>query len=236
MRITVMNHVVSKNNSQMFFLSLLVTSLLYLALAIGLRSGSRKSIFETGAASSGSSAAENPGNAFSADTSSVDMRNVYRVEIKKGKTVWEIKAKDAQYYSGAPITHVQAPAVTVHRGDGSSFVITAKAARLYALGSALVSAELEGDVVLTMDGTTKVLADQAMYSAKDARVSIPGNVTVHGQGYQIDGIGLDLATEEQIVRLTRDVRSKFEQDAHIPSGIKNGPSGIKNGPSGIKNK
>ena len=97
--------------------------------------------------------------------------------------------------------------------------LNSSSARLYLEGDSLAKAELEGDIVVAVDKDVTVKTDLATYDAAAREISAPGPVVIQGKGFEVKGVGLDFAIDEQIVKLSDDVYSYFEPDAEAPGGL-----------------
>ncbi|MCB0325699.1 MAG: LPS export ABC transporter periplasmic protein LptC, partial [Bdellovibrionales bacterium] len=79
--------------------------------------------------------------------------------------------------------------------------------------------ELEGNVAVQLDDSIRMRTDLAIYDSNSREITAPGAVTIEGKGFEVRGRGLDMAIDNQIVKLSDDVYSYFESRAEIPSGV-----------------
>lgn len=155
----------------------------------------------------------------SASGSALELQDFHRLEIKDGKPVWEVRARNAKYLPDQGITHVNQTSVTLYREEGSSVLVTSKAARLHMDGDSISKAELDGDVVVGLEDSMELRTNQAVYSLRDKLFIAPEDVQILGEGFEVRGIGLEFGLEKQIVKLDRQVYSYFSTQAHLPSDV-----------------
>ena len=103
----------------------------------------------------------------------------------------------------------------IYRSGGSAFTIRSNAARLYLKSQSIDRAELEGDVTFEVNRST-VKTELAVYDKDERNISAPGTVKILGEGFEVEGVGLDMSVDEQAVELDEAVRSRFEPDAKPP--------------------
>jgi LPS export ABC transporter protein LptC len=144
------------------------------------------------------------------------LQDFHRVEVKGGRSVWEVKAKDARYYPSRKVTHVNDADVVIYRGADSSVRITSRAAKLHLDETSLDRAELEGSVLVALDSDVTIETEYAVYDAAIQEITAPGKVVIKGEGYQVEGVGLDVEIDNEIVKLSDRVYSVFEPDAKSP--------------------
>ncbi len=195
----------------LFFLSLLLT--------VYLRSSGRKSILTSAAAFGGESAVFDSLENTTSGGSALELQDFHRLEIKDGKPVWEVRAKNAKYLPDQGITHVNQTSVTLYREEGSAVHVSSKAARLHMEGDSISKAELDGEVNVSLENSIELRTNQAVYSLTDRVFEAPEDVQILGDGFEVRGIGLEFELEKQIVKLDRQVYSYFSTQAHMPSDV-----------------
>ena len=214
-----MNALRLKSPTQIFFLLLATGFILSMMTTAYVRSAGRKSIVGAGDAFNGSTSIFDQLEEQADRGSRLQLQDFHRVEVKEGVPVWEVKAKRATYYAAERVTHVNDAAVTIYRSADSSVTIESRAAKLYMEGDGLTKAELEGNVAVQLDDSIKMRTDLAIYDSNSREITAPGAVTIEGKGFEVRGRGLDMAIDNQIVKLSDDVYSYFESRAEIPSGV-----------------
>jgi len=140
------------------------------------------------------------------------LQDFHRVEVKDGRPVWEIKAKDAKYYADQGLTHVTDAEVIIFERRGSPISLKAKVAKLFLKSSALEKAELEGNIVVTRGKQVSVHTNLASYYAKSGKIVAPGPVKIKGTGYVIRGIGMEMFLDKEDIKLLSSVESGFMKE------------------------
>lgn len=190
----------------------------FLIVTITYRSSQRSSVLGGGGVTSNETLfAGLP--APSAGVSRLRLQEFHRVAIKGGQTIWEVRAKDAQYYSGEGITHLDSAALTLYQKDNSKISLAAESAKLHMSEGGLSRAELLGGVVVSWDSGMKAETEAALYELEKSEISAPDTVRISGDGYDIRGKGFRALVNEQQVTLARDVESVFT------AGSGEGPTG-----------
>lgn len=203
---------------QKVFFTATVAFALVLMLTVGIRSEARRSVLsDRGEGSSGVM-----GSDPDETGTRIQLQDFHRVEVKDGRPVWEVRAKDAQYFAQQRLTHVNDSAVTVYRRDRSVVHINAASAKLYMTQESVDRAELEGNVVVNLGESGTVKTDMAVYQARTREIVAPGRVNIEGSGYEVTGERLNLDLERQLVTLSERVKSRFSAKAEIPKNLNAG--------------
>lgn len=180
------------------------------------RSESRRSVLLE---NEGSTAAVAPtgGDSAEQNPSRLQLQDFHRVEVKNGKAVWEVHAKDARYYPAAAVTHVNDAVLTLFREGQSSITVKSNAARLATIGESIGKVGLEGEVELKLGNELTLYSETADYAADKKRVVIPGAVRIAGVGFEVRGNGLQYDIEGEQLTLSEDVECTFKPDAKVPN-------------------
>lgn len=167
------------------------------------------------------------------EESKLHLEDFTRVNIEGGRETWQVKARDAKYYSKEDVTHVSDAEVTGPRDKGGRaekgekldpVKIYANKARLSMDGDAMRRADLEGDVRVVLDRATTMRTEAATYDSESRLITAPGLVHIIGDGYTTDGTGMEMAVDTNIMKLLSDVESAFTGTS-MPSALKSGSLG-----------
>ncbi|MBL7662148.1 LPS export ABC transporter periplasmic protein LptC [bacterium] len=142
-------------------------------------------------------------------TSELHIQDFERVAVKKGRRVWEVRAVEAKYYSTENQARLANSTMKMYRPDGSIVTVTSTSGKLYLRGEAIVSADVQGDVVIGIDESTKIYTDLAVYDADQDKISAAGPVKIVGQGYTINGIGMTVEVANRLIEISSTVNSQF---------------------------
>ncbi len=150
------------------------------------------------------------------DEAGLFLQDFHRVEVKNGKPMWEVRARDARYYAGEQLALVTDPALTVYRKKRSKVELKSDAGKLHLDGDSLTRAELEGNIVIQVDESLTFTTDQAVYNRTEGTLTAPGRVMFSGPGYQVEGSGFRLSLVDHTVEIYSDVSSEFRHGAQVP--------------------
>lgn len=204
------------NRLQRFFLLFGVLFVLSLLASIIVRSVLRPSTLRSTESEAG----------LTQSSSQLHLQEFNRVQVKEGKPVWEIKAKDAKYFTQENITQVSQPDLLVHRQKDEPLRLKGKLAKLVLDGEALKRAEVEGSVAVDLNQTTTMKTESGTYTTDTQLLTAPGAVYIVGRGFIVQGKGMTFAVESEELTLHSDVSTMFEQGAR-PSKVLPRPSGSK---------
>ena len=141
------------------------------------------------------------------------IQNFRRVKTKNGRTVWEITAKEAQYFESAHQIVVREPHVTLYLDEGARQVHIAGAeGRVRLDGQELQGLTLRGAVAVQLDDLV-LETDEATYDREHDLLTAPGPVTVRGRTLDVSGRGMEVDVGPQRVRLREAVRTVVHSDA-----------------------
>ena len=208
-----------KNPAQLVFLLIPLLYVAAMGSVVLSRSGSRRSVIEASGAlgsvaGSNAVAKESIGNG-----SQVQIQEFHRVEIKEGKPVWEVRARDAKYFPQEMVTHVNEASLVVFREESTPVTIDSRAARLNLSGQSLQHASLEGAVNIKVGDSFALSTEVADYSVVDRRVFAPGEVKISGKGFEVEGEGLTYDVDSEALTIAHNVRCTFHPNAEVPRGI-----------------
>ena len=208
-----------KNPAQLVFLLIPLLYVAAMGSVVVSRSGSRRSVIEASGALGVGSAATAAAKESAGNGSQVQMQDFHRVEIKAGKPVWEVRARDAKYFPQEMVTHVNEASLVVFRQEESPVTIESRAARLNLAGQSLHHASLEGAVSIKVGESFALTTEVADYDVTDRRVVAPGEARIEGKGFEVEGSGLTYDVDTETLTIARDVRCTFQPNAEVPKGI-----------------
>ena len=143
------------------------------------------------------------------------MQNFHRIKVKNGRTEWEIKADDAQYYQKQNEIVVRVPEVTIYTEEGVQRAwLTGKEAHLGLVddGKEVGSMELRGDVILWLDDL-ELRTDTATYDRDRDLITAPGAVTITGRTMNVNADGMEVDVTPQHIRLLENVHTLLKPNA-----------------------
>jgi len=141
------------------------------------------------------------------------IRSFRRVKVERGRTLWEITARDAQYFDKQDEIVVREPQMTFYLADGQRRArVSGLEGRLVLAGHELRSLTLRGDVTVKLDDL-EVQTGEATYDRARDLITSPGPVRLHGRTLDVSGRGMEVDVTPQHVRLLDEVRTVLRSNA-----------------------
>jgi len=141
------------------------------------------------------------------------IQNFRRVKVANGRTVWEITAKDAQYFEQNDQIVVIEPEMTFFmKQDGRAAHLAGAEGRITFDGREVKALTLRGGVAVRIDDL-RIETDEATYERDRDLITAPGVVTIHGQTLDVRGRRMEVDVGPQHVRLLEDVHTTVHSDA-----------------------
>ena len=141
------------------------------------------------------------------------IQNFRRIKLKRGKSVWQMTAKDAQFYEKRNEIVVREPKITFFlEGGNRQTRVAGREGHLTVDGRELRSVTLIGHVSVQFDDLT-METEEATYDHARDLITAPGPVTVRGRQLDLRGHGMEVEVGPQHVRLLRDVHTIVRSDA-----------------------
>lgn len=192
-----------------------VLYLLFLFGVVVVNSMQRTSVL-SGSLASTDSLSQVEGRTALSEGTKIQLRDFNRVEVREGKPVWEIRAKEARYFASSSVVLVSDADLTVYQSDGSKTFIGSKGAKLHLKDSAVERVELEGDVKVELSGSFVAKTQYAAYLSGERGLSAPGLVKLAGDGYSVEGVGFHMNLESGEVNFLGKVKTFFTPGAEVP--------------------
>ena len=141
------------------------------------------------------------------------IQNFRRVKMENGRTVWEVTAKDAQYFEQDSQIVVVEPRMTFFLEDGRREAhVSGSEGRITLDGRELLSLTLRGTVAVRLDDLELETAEATYDRARDM-ITSPTLVTIRGKEIELTGRGMEVDVGPQHVRLLDDVHTTIRRDA-----------------------
>jgi LPS export ABC transporter protein LptC len=141
------------------------------------------------------------------------IQNFRRVKMENGRTVWEVTAKDAQYFEQDSQIVVVEPRMTFFlEGGRREAHVTGSEGRIMLDGRELRSLTLRGSVAVRLDDLELQTAE-ATYDRERDMITSPTLVTIRGKEIELTGRGMEVDVGPQHVRLLDDVHTTIRRDA-----------------------
>jgi len=149
------------------------------------------------------------------------IQNFRRVKMEGDRKVWEVAAREAQYFEDDKQIIVDEPAVNFFVKDDQGVVsVKGRQGKILLDGREMDHVDLEGEVELRFRDYI-VRTDHASYQRSNDSVVSPGVVVVTGKGLSLRGENMTLEMSTQRVRFTNKVQTVLD---HASEGADAGRS------------
>jgi LPS export ABC transporter protein LptC len=139
------------------------------------------------------------------------IQNFRRVKMEGDRKVWEVAAREAQYFEEDKQIVVDAPEVSFFVKDNQGVVsVKGKQGKILLEGREMNRVDLDGDIELRFRDYL-VQTDRAFYERSDDSVVSPGKVMVTGNGLSLSGDHMTLEMASQRVKIEGKVRTVLER-------------------------
>jgi LPS export ABC transporter protein LptC len=142
--------------------------------------------------------------------SQFELTNFQRSESKNGKKIWEVTADNGKYFPEQEMTRLRNVKVLSLRSEDSRFTVSADSADVKLHGPSLTSADLQENVVATINDEVTIKTKIAFYDYEKNLVEAPGFVSITGPFYSSVGDRMSARTDEEIITLEGNVRTIIE--------------------------
>lgn len=146
------------------------------------------------------------------------IRDFHRVKVQDGRKVWEVLARDAQYFQEDNLVVVQEAAMDLYLRDGRSVGLKGDEARIILDGRDVKRVELTGSIEVT-GADYVVRTDRATYDHARDLISAPGAVEITGRALHLRGDRMEVHVDSERVTLFEHVVMHVE-----PALLKQGGS------------
>jgi LPS export ABC transporter protein LptC len=139
------------------------------------------------------------------------IQNFRRVKMEGDRKVWEVAAREAQYFEEDKQIVVDEPEVSFFAKDDQGVVfVKGKQGKILLEGREMDRVDLEGDIELRFRDYL-VRTERATYQRADDAVVSPGTVLVTGEGVSLSGEHMTLEMTSQRVKFEGKVRTVLER-------------------------
>jgi LPS export ABC transporter protein LptC len=114
------------------------------------------------------------------------IRDFHRVQVKDGRKVWEVSAREAQYYQEDQLIAVIEPRVSFFLEDGREVGLRGSEGRILLVDRDLSSVELQGGIEVRL-GEYSLRTESARFDRAANRIDAPGRVELTGDDFTLAG-------------------------------------------------
>jgi len=141
------------------------------------------------------------------------IQNFRRIKVEHGRMMWEITARDAQFFEQENQIVVLEPRVTFFmKEEGRKAHLKGAEGRITLDGHEMKAVTLRGGVAVELDDMELETAE-ATYDRERDMITSPTLVTIRGREIELTGLGMEVDVGPQHVRLLDDVHTTIRRDA-----------------------
>lgn len=135
-------------------------------------------------------------------TSPLTLNKFHRSEIRDGNKLWEVSAEKGRYFPQTQSAELEDATLFLYREDSSTIQLKTVRASLVFNAATLVTAELQGNVIVTYSDKGVIKTEYALYDREGNSVTAPGHVIIENQSITIEGdqLAANLESKEFILK------------------------------------
>ncbi len=137
------------------------------------------------------------------------IRDFHRVKVDNGRKIWEVAAKEARYLEDEQLVMVEQPLVSVFLRDGRVVALSGETGKVFLGGRDLKAVEISGEIDVRL-GDYTLRGDFARYDRDRDLITMPGDVEITGDGFELHGKQMAIDVKAQHLKLAQDVRMTLE--------------------------
>jgi LPS export ABC transporter protein LptC len=137
------------------------------------------------------------------------IQDFHRVKLLDGRKVWEVSARDAQYFEEDKTVVVQDAMMELYLEDGRNVGLKGEQGRILLDGRDVTTVALNGDIEVSL-ADYLVRTAQATYDHGRNQISAPGPVEIIGRALHLRGDSMEVDVGAQRVRLEHHITMRIE--------------------------
>jgi LPS export ABC transporter protein LptC len=141
----------------------------------------------------------------------LQLKEFRRTKVDDGRKVWEVAGEEARYLKEQSEVVLKKPTFAYYDINGDSIQVSAAEGHVYLVEQEMDRLELEGQVQMSYRGFV-LETGKVLYFKSRNQVVLPGHVKVTGEGLEFEGVGMEIALDQEKLRLLQNVRSRMEPE------------------------
>ncbi len=152
----------------------------------------------------------------------LQIKDFHRSQIEDGRTTWEVFGDEARYLKEKKELVVKKPRLFFYQkpkkdgrnDNGSDTVeVSGEEGRLWINDQKgeMERMELQGKVRVSYSGFV-LNSEEVMYLKSKNQITLPGKVAIKAEGMELEGVGMQIALDEERLRLLAQVKTKIEPE------------------------
>jgi len=147
----------------------------------------------------------------------LQIKDFHRSQVDGDRKVWEIFGDEARYLKEQKQAVIKNPRILFYSKEGKTLEATGSEGNLFFtaeqadLQGSIDNMQMRGDVQISYQGFIFNTDELLYFKSKDQVVS-PGKVTLKGEGMELEGVGMEIALQDEKLHLAQNVKTKLEPD------------------------
>jgi len=145
----------------------------------------------------------------------LQIKDFHRSQVDGNRKVWEIFGDEARYLKEEKQAVIKNPRILFYSKEGKTLEATGNEGNLFFAGEqtdlqgSIDKMQMRGDIQVNYQGFTFNTDELLYFKSKDQVVS-PGKVTLKGEGMELEGVGMEIAIQDEKLHLAQNVKTKLE--------------------------
>tara|TARA_B100000315_G_C14426093_1_gene517895 strand:+ start:209 stop:811 length:603 start_codon:yes stop_codon:yes gene_type:complete len=142
---------------------------------------------------------------------SLRLKDFRRSKVRDGRTMWEVIGEEAAYIKEKKEAVIKNPRLVFYDKKGEAMEVLGNEGRLFMTDREMDKMQLLGGVEVNYQGFV-MRTDEILYHQDEDHVISLGRVTIHGDGLEVEGMGMNISLLEEKIRLKGGVKTKIQMD------------------------
>ncbi len=144
----------------------------------------------------------------------LQIKDFHRSQVEGGRTVWEVFGDEARYLKADKEVVVKKPRFIFYQKKNSDTVkVSGNEGRLWVddQQGEMEKMQLQGKVQVSYRGFV-LNSEEVIYLKSKNEITLPGKVVIKGDGMELEGVGMQIALDDEKLRLLAHVKTKIEPE------------------------
>lgn len=155
----------------------------------------------------------------------LQVKDFHHTKIQEGRKVWELLGEEARYLKNQQEAIIKKPRMIFYHQNGDTIEAVGNEGHLFFTDKELEKLELHGAIQMKYQGLV-LNTEEATYVKSENHVVAPGKVTLRGDGLELQGVGMEIALQDDRIRVLQQVKTKLQPEKLHNLKLK--PNGNKN--------
>lgn len=141
----------------------------------------------------------------------LQVKEFRRAKVEGGRKVWEVAGEEARYFKAEKEAVIKKPRFIYYDKNGETIEAMGNEGRLYFTDQEMDKMQLKGQIQVSYHGFV-FQTDEILYLKSKDQVVSPGKVILKGDGLELEGVGMEIALQDEKIRFLQKVKTKIEPE------------------------